>query len=1281
MKQPSPLAEKAIASMKKSVAKALDRKQRLGQYAVVWRDGKVVRLQSDQIKSLAVAEDSADYNVKQKEPETVPNFTPDTVLTTHAESLPPILTSWQESIHGLLLERQTDKYPLADWYLGAIYALAISFNPDRYSQAAQSLRELLEKLPGVSITENLSNGKGGNLKQQRDYIDERFQKDKEKVKGEGVWKGKVISSHMDKTLCKLEDYLERNKQPKSSEVSFKSISDADPMADYLSKEIIERKWQRFIDVWRALQGVAHHKTKVSNEEFRRITVECEQIILDAFAPVAAEGQLAIHNIVTLESPTESDMEKALELMSKSGANYVYFWKTLNSKQWLPFLEKHQCFKMPPKNESVGGGYLRSPIWQPLLYLGRILNDSPESIIELICNFEDTDNSNVMREIVEIAVNVENIEHSLRLYKWVEKYLKQDDLSIAEEPVIRLLKRWSVENDASREFAIKLTKKIVFFKPDSRTEEKIKREKEVPGDDFFYEPIQPKPIFDEWAYQEILREGVRSVAEQLPLETSRILASATSKFLELSYPNEIGTSNDYSESWCYRVDHNDRLYKNAENELINTLTFACELIYEKQPEKIAEIDNILHKKNWLVFKRIRQHLYAKFPDKAQKEWIQEFIRENDRNYGEKTHHYEFQRMLRSACETYAHELFEEGELQGYLDAILTGPNEQKYMEWYKGWNTEAPPEGAFTKYKAYFYRNQLRPFTAVLYGEYKEFYEKLDAEADKDITDDDYHPTPLKSGTVGFRSPKSIREMEAMPDDELFNFLEEWDDPQHIVSTNEEPVYVNHSALAAAFKQYFLNVISQDNERVRWWLKKGKMFSRPIFCGAIVNALSELIESKQHEQMDDYFDFCDWVLSHEDTVPQTSWHEKREDADPKKESWSSSRSAVRSFAVKCISKKTELSQEWRERVFALYRQLCTGKDSRLESKENDKGKHNARSLVSTAINNTRSQALEDLFDYANWVRRAVGTNCEVPEVTEIVKKRLSGNPPLTDAEHALLAMHFGNLRRLNRALAEAHVHDIFDKQDTKLWQACFSAYLTHSRNYWNDFDYLKQEYLHAFKTVTIGDETNDNEDDGYTIIRWSGYHLLTLYFTGRIELESDSDLCLQLFYKATKNKKKLWGDLFNHTGRSLGNWGSDVNVEVVERVKKLFKWRFKQAEPQELSEYLPWLDGECLEPKWRMKGLLKTLPFLDDEDVKASMITDTLNKHFLTNYPDKTVECFSKVVKAAKEKPYFYVRKESAIPILKVGLASQNSKTKAFAEEARENLLKRGRFEYLHLEGD
>jgi hypothetical protein len=40
-------AQAALDSLTETVAEELDRKRRLGQYAVIWRDGKVVRLFSD----------------------------------------------------------------------------------------------------------------------------------------------------------------------------------------------------------------------------------------------------------------------------------------------------------------------------------------------------------------------------------------------------------------------------------------------------------------------------------------------------------------------------------------------------------------------------------------------------------------------------------------------------------------------------------------------------------------------------------------------------------------------------------------------------------------------------------------------------------------------------------------------------------------------------------------------------------------------------------------------------------------------------------------------------------------------------------------------------------------------------------------------------------------------------------------------------------------------------------------------------------------------------------
>lgn len=42
-------AKLALESLQKSVAEALERKLRLGQYAVVWQDGKIVELRGEEL--------------------------------------------------------------------------------------------------------------------------------------------------------------------------------------------------------------------------------------------------------------------------------------------------------------------------------------------------------------------------------------------------------------------------------------------------------------------------------------------------------------------------------------------------------------------------------------------------------------------------------------------------------------------------------------------------------------------------------------------------------------------------------------------------------------------------------------------------------------------------------------------------------------------------------------------------------------------------------------------------------------------------------------------------------------------------------------------------------------------------------------------------------------------------------------------------------------------------------------------------------------------------------
>lgn len=43
-------SQQALDSLREAVAAALERKRRLGHYAVIWRDGQVVRIEGDELR-------------------------------------------------------------------------------------------------------------------------------------------------------------------------------------------------------------------------------------------------------------------------------------------------------------------------------------------------------------------------------------------------------------------------------------------------------------------------------------------------------------------------------------------------------------------------------------------------------------------------------------------------------------------------------------------------------------------------------------------------------------------------------------------------------------------------------------------------------------------------------------------------------------------------------------------------------------------------------------------------------------------------------------------------------------------------------------------------------------------------------------------------------------------------------------------------------------------------------------------------------------------------------
>lgn len=61
MNQPSQDSLRILESLRTAVAKALERKRRLGQYAVIWQDGKIVRINPLSEQVMQAGEEAGKY--------------------------------------------------------------------------------------------------------------------------------------------------------------------------------------------------------------------------------------------------------------------------------------------------------------------------------------------------------------------------------------------------------------------------------------------------------------------------------------------------------------------------------------------------------------------------------------------------------------------------------------------------------------------------------------------------------------------------------------------------------------------------------------------------------------------------------------------------------------------------------------------------------------------------------------------------------------------------------------------------------------------------------------------------------------------------------------------------------------------------------------------------------------------------------------------------------------------------------------------------------------------
>ena len=105
--------------------------------------------------------------------------------------------------------------------------------------------------------------------------------------------------------------------------------------------------------------------------------------------------------------------------------------------------------------------------------------------------------------------------------------------------------------------------------------------------------------------------------------------------------------------------------------------------------------------------------------------------------------------------------------------------------------------------------------------------------------------------------------------------------------------------------------------------------------------------------------------------------------------------------------------------------------------------------------------------------------------------------------------------------------------------------------------------------------------------------------------------------------------------------------------------------------------ECLEVEWRLDAFSRILGLCQDHDLTMMSRESNALADMLPQHTEKVVECFAKLTDRLKDAA-FHIGTETATRILKAGLESGDQGVRDNAERARNNLLRRSRFDLLDL---
>ncbi len=1128
---------------------------------------------------------------------------------------------------------------LAAMYLGALVVLGDTQNPDRFALSAHGIRELVDNMPrhlGVKVVYL-----GQKLSDKVGEINRGWTSIRPRLADCNSGSQLSIDEEIASFFCKLDQLLADSEAiaPGQDQELAEVLRLLDGSRSILPPALEKRN----VSGLRALAGffvrVLHHSTEPREDEFRNRLDLLESFLLDQLRPRTFEEHAALDALLALDQPTPSNIEEAIELISKRPINYAYFFDRLQSSSWICPLAQQGFFLTAPEPESRDG-LINTPVWPESRFLARMAGRSrevDEHILQIVLKIK-TENVTVHDDLAKAALSMPA--------DLTARWLKAEGKWVARQRFINWLLpdaygqliSYLAKNGQSK-LALSFAKVLLA----------VIRECEGTGDENDYSVLpsaKPRSRLDDLYYERMLKDHIPDLVAETGKEALQMLCSQLVNSLRPSGRTDT-EKRDYSYIWHPEVKNDERRgMADFRNRLVSAVRDASVQLLNADVLSMEDLVVLLESYEWTIFRRIALHCLRVFPGSPISIISQRLVKRAAFRDHDVRHEYCL--LLR---ERFAD--LKPTDQARILSWIEAGPHylekhDEHYEEDANAWR-----------------RDWLSLLVSSLPSDWRGRYDGLVSELGPAE-----NPARTERSTafwVGPTSPTGNAELSAMDVPELVDYLCDWVPTGQPMDPSPEGLGRVLETLVASRPTQFADCAMQFCR-----------IEEPTYISSLFRGLRQALKQGHTFRWRLVIQLADHTLQRPREIPGRS--DEGRDADPH---WGWARQAIAALLEEgFFAQKGRPRYQLRESIWKLLEVLAEDPDPTAEYEAAYGGTNMDPSTMS--INTVRGVAMHATIAYALWVRRYLEKQPnaqervahgfgEMPEVRRVLDRHLDASRDASVTVRAVYGRWLPQLVLIDENWVESNVPRIFPeaREEAHLRDAAWEAYLLFGQLYGKAYCILAKEYSRAIDRVG-----RDREDKrhGHDPDQRMAEHLMTIYWWGRIGFEE-----LGRFFATAP--PVIRGHALSFIGQSLAKAPPDVTPGGLERLVALWEWRLATVKKElkriprkdlrdELSHFGWWFVSNAFERSWALNQLREALALAKWAEPDEQVVQDLAD--LAPRKPDIAVECLANLAEGDEyDWGLDHAWEENPRRILTTALRSKDARARQAAADLINRLGQRG----------